>query len=200
MEVRKLVGWNIRRLRLDRGLTIEALAGEADVSPAYLGQLERGRENVGIVLLDRLSRALGAELSDLVAKPQPSEELTRTSPARRRPKKEPPEHGREPGHAIDAVRDLVLRDLKRAGLSTRPKKDGIPSILTEHDVLITMATIALEATAPRRWALLQLRNQGWLTEETAQAIDRLLASPSLGTDSHPRKRAATKASQARKVK
>lgn len=196
MEVRKLVGWNIRRLRLDRGLTIEALAGEADVSPAYLGQLERGRENVGVVLLDRLGRALGAELSDLVAAPKPGEEPTQASPTRRRPKKELPEHGREHRHSIEVVRDLVLRDLKRSGLSKRAKKDGIPSILTEHDVLITMATIALGSSPPKRWALVQLRNQGWLTPETAHAIDRLLVSPSLEADTHPRKRPATKVSRA----
>lgn len=192
MEVRKLVGWNIRRLRLDRGLTIEALAGEADVSPAYLGQLERGRENVGIILLDRLGRALGAELSDLVAAPKPSEESSRASPARRRSKKELPEQGREHRHAIDVVRNLLLRDLMRAGLSKRAKKDGIPSILTEHNVLMTMITMALEPSPAKRWALLQLRDQGWLSPETAQAIDRLPASPNLEAGSHPRRRPAIK--------
>ena len=38
MEVKQLVGWNIRRVRLERGLTIEALAHQAHVSAAWLGE------------------------------------------------------------------------------------------------------------------------------------------------------------------
>jgi transcriptional regulator with XRE-family HTH domain len=38
MEVRQLVGWNIRRVRQERGLTIEALAHQAHVSAAWLGE------------------------------------------------------------------------------------------------------------------------------------------------------------------
>lgn len=87
MEARKLVGWNIRRLRVDRGLTIEALADEADVSPAYLGQLERGQVNVGIVLLDRLRRALGVKLTDLVVEPAAGEKAPRPLPAGRQPRR-----------------------------------------------------------------------------------------------------------------
>jgi hypothetical protein len=38
MEVKQLVGWNIRRVRQERGLTIEALAHQAHVSAAWLGE------------------------------------------------------------------------------------------------------------------------------------------------------------------
>jgi DNA-binding XRE family transcriptional regulator len=37
MEVKQLVGWNIRRVRQERGLTFEALAQQAHVSAAWLG-------------------------------------------------------------------------------------------------------------------------------------------------------------------
>jgi transcriptional regulator with XRE-family HTH domain len=71
MEAKKLVGWNIRRLRVARGITIEHLAGEADIGASYLAQLERGEVNVGVVILDRLAKALAAKLPDLVVEPAP---------------------------------------------------------------------------------------------------------------------------------
>lgn len=38
MEVKQLVGWNIRRVRQERGLTIEGLAHQAHVSAAWLSE------------------------------------------------------------------------------------------------------------------------------------------------------------------
>jgi transcriptional regulator with XRE-family HTH domain len=69
MEAKKLVGWNIRRLRVARCLTIEELAAEADVAPAYLGQVERGAVNVGVVILGRVANTLGARLAELFVEP-----------------------------------------------------------------------------------------------------------------------------------
>jgi transcriptional regulator with XRE-family HTH domain len=40
MEAKKLVGWNLRRLRVAKNLTIEELAGRADVDSSYFGRLE----------------------------------------------------------------------------------------------------------------------------------------------------------------
>lgn len=65
------MGWNIRRLRVDRGVTIEALADDADVSSAYLAQLERGEVNAGIDLLARITSALSVTLAELVVLPAP---------------------------------------------------------------------------------------------------------------------------------
>lgn len=86
MEARKLVGWNIRRLRVERGLTIETLAGDADVSSAYLAQLERGEVNAGIDLLDRVAAALFAALADLVIVPPPGAKPPKPLPAGRKSK------------------------------------------------------------------------------------------------------------------
>lgn len=66
MEVKELVGWNIRQARQARELTIEALAEQADVTPAWLGELERGRQNVSVVVLDRLAKALSIEPWELL--------------------------------------------------------------------------------------------------------------------------------------
>lgn len=73
MEAKKLVGWNVRRLRAGKHITIEELAGRAEVDASYLARLERGEVNVGIVILDRIARAVSAKLSDLVVEPAPGE-------------------------------------------------------------------------------------------------------------------------------
>ena len=84
MKAQKLVGWNIRRLRVAQGMTIEDLAGEAAIGPSYLAQLERGEVNVGVVILDRLAKALAATLADFVIEPPPGAKPPKPLPAGRR--------------------------------------------------------------------------------------------------------------------
>jgi len=84
MEAKKLVGWNIRRLRVERRLTIEELAAEADVGPAYLGQVERGAVNVGIVILGRVANTLGVRLAELFVDPLPGSKPPKPLQAGRR--------------------------------------------------------------------------------------------------------------------
>jgi transcriptional regulator with XRE-family HTH domain len=73
MEGRKLVAWNLRRIRVSRELSQESLAVDAEVDRAYLGRLERGLENPTVGLLDRLAAALATEISDLFVRPRPNE-------------------------------------------------------------------------------------------------------------------------------
>lgn len=70
MNVRRLVGWNLRRLRVSKGLSQEALAADAEVDRAYVGRLERSLENPTIGLLERLSSALGTHISELFIRPK----------------------------------------------------------------------------------------------------------------------------------
>jgi Helix-turn-helix. len=86
MEAKKLVGWNVRRLRVGRGMTIESLAGEADIDASYLARLERGEVNVGVVILDRLGKALAAKLADLVVEPAAGAKPPKPLKAGRRPR------------------------------------------------------------------------------------------------------------------
>ncbi|MBU6484250.1 MAG: helix-turn-helix transcriptional regulator [Betaproteobacteria bacterium] len=60
------VGLRIRTLRERRGMTRKALARESDVSERYLGQLEAGEGNASILLLRRISSALGVPIADLL--------------------------------------------------------------------------------------------------------------------------------------
>lgn len=73
MNGRALVAWNLRRVRVARGLSQEKLAADAGVDRAYLGGLERETENPTVDLLDRLAAALSAPLSELFVVPSPGE-------------------------------------------------------------------------------------------------------------------------------
>jgi transcriptional regulator with XRE-family HTH domain len=58
LELQKIVGQNIRAHRRSKAWSIEKLAEHADVSPAYLGELERGRENVSVKTIEAIAKAL----------------------------------------------------------------------------------------------------------------------------------------------
>jgi len=87
MEARKLVGWNVRKLRVERGVTIENLAGGAEIGASYLAQLERGEVNVGVDILGRLAQALGAKLAELTVEPAAGSKPPKPLKAGRRPRK-----------------------------------------------------------------------------------------------------------------
>lgn len=67
MRGRDLVGFNIRRLRVDRSISQERLAFDSGVDRSYLGGLERGEENPTVDVLDKLAATLGVSLIDLFA-------------------------------------------------------------------------------------------------------------------------------------
>lgn len=58
------VGERIRELRQERALSQEQLAHIAEITPAYLGQVERGMKNVTVFVLEKICTALNISLSD----------------------------------------------------------------------------------------------------------------------------------------
>lgn len=66
MDMRKLVGRNVRRIRIEKGLTQEQLAERAGVSQFHISLLETGGRNPTVVSLWELSQALGVSHVDLV--------------------------------------------------------------------------------------------------------------------------------------
>jgi transcriptional regulator with XRE-family HTH domain len=73
MEMQAIVAQNIRRLRVARGLSQEALAVDAEIDRTYVSRLERGLENPTVAVLDRLAQALDASISDFFRQPSPDE-------------------------------------------------------------------------------------------------------------------------------
>ena len=73
MKGRALVAWNLRRLRVARGISQERLAADAAVDRAYFGGLERQEENPTVDLLDRVAEVLAVSVTELFRQPQPGE-------------------------------------------------------------------------------------------------------------------------------
>jgi transcriptional regulator with XRE-family HTH domain len=66
MDVRERVGLNLQRLRREKGLSQEELADLASIHQTYLSGVERGKRNPTITVLQRIAKALGVDIQDLV--------------------------------------------------------------------------------------------------------------------------------------
>ncbi|MGN6799700.1 MAG: helix-turn-helix domain-containing protein, partial [Gaiellaceae bacterium] len=65
VAVQSALGERLRAIRQLRRKTLKDVATGAGISESFLSQLERGRTNATIATLQRLSTALGIEVSDL---------------------------------------------------------------------------------------------------------------------------------------
>jgi transcriptional regulator with XRE-family HTH domain len=66
MDMRKLVGRNVRKFRQRKGLTQEQLAEQSGFSQQYISGLEQGRRNPTVVSVYELAQALGVKHLDLL--------------------------------------------------------------------------------------------------------------------------------------
>jgi transcriptional regulator with XRE-family HTH domain len=70
MDMRKLVGRNVRRLREKKRLTQEQFADLSGFSQQYISSLEQGRRNPTVITLYELALALGVSHVELVGRPK----------------------------------------------------------------------------------------------------------------------------------
>jgi len=70
MDGRALVAWNLRRIRVKRGLSQERLAYDAEVDRSYVGGLEREEENPTVDVLNRLAKTLGVAIGEFFKEPR----------------------------------------------------------------------------------------------------------------------------------
>src|SRR5947199_4756281 len=66
------LGQRVRTMRALRGMSRKVLAKVSGISERYIAQLESGKGNVSIVLLRRVSNAMGAHLEDLIPSNEPA--------------------------------------------------------------------------------------------------------------------------------
>jgi transcriptional regulator with XRE-family HTH domain len=58
MDLRVVIGRNIRRLREEQRLAQDELAHRAEIHTTYLSGVENGRRNITVLVLERIARAL----------------------------------------------------------------------------------------------------------------------------------------------
>lgn len=64
MDVTQVFARNIKRIRLAKGISQEALADIAGLHRTYVGAVERGERNITLINANRIAEALGVKLSD----------------------------------------------------------------------------------------------------------------------------------------
>ena len=66
LEILPRLGAAIRRVRVQKGLSQEALADAAQIDRSHMGRIERGERNVTILNLHKIAVALGVPMGRLV--------------------------------------------------------------------------------------------------------------------------------------
>jgi transcriptional regulator with XRE-family HTH domain len=65
-SLRQTFADNLRKVRIEKGLSQEALADLAGLHRTYIGSVERGERNISIDNIERLAKALGCRVTDLL--------------------------------------------------------------------------------------------------------------------------------------
>ena len=64
MNIKDKVGQRIRELRHELGISQEALANKAEVDRTYVTDVENGRRNISVELLEKIIAALEVSFQD----------------------------------------------------------------------------------------------------------------------------------------
>jgi transcriptional regulator with XRE-family HTH domain len=86
MDTRARIAWNLRHLRSSQKVTQENLAVDAQVDRTVISDLERGRHNASIDLMDRLANALSIDISAFFSEPSPAQVKPEPMKAGRKPR------------------------------------------------------------------------------------------------------------------
>ncbi|PPG38359.1 helix-turn-helix domain-containing protein [Pseudoclavibacter sp. RFBA6] len=65
-ELQRSVGKNIRRIRLARGISQEALGAVVGLHRTYIGSVERGERNITLQTLEGMAELLGVAAMELL--------------------------------------------------------------------------------------------------------------------------------------
>ena len=71
MKGRALFAWNLKRIRIERGISQERLAADAGVDRAYISELERKEGNATLDFLDKVAECLEVPLVEFFREPEP---------------------------------------------------------------------------------------------------------------------------------
>lgn len=66
MRMAETFGANVRKVRKERGMTLEALADEVGLAYSYVGEIERGRKNPTLDVVERIAVVLKVNTLELL--------------------------------------------------------------------------------------------------------------------------------------
>lgn len=81
MDARRQVGWNLRRIRVAKGMSQKRFALEAGIDRAYVGRVERGSENVTLDRIETIAKTRGVAVSELFREVEDGASLPKLLPA-----------------------------------------------------------------------------------------------------------------------
>lgn len=64
MNIKEKFGKNLKRLRLEKGISQESLALLANLDRIYIPSIEKGSRNVSITVVEKLAIALNVDVSE----------------------------------------------------------------------------------------------------------------------------------------
>jgi len=66
MDLEKILGDELRKIRVEKGLSQEALGFESDYHRTYISQIERGEKSASFRAIFKIANALDIKLSELI--------------------------------------------------------------------------------------------------------------------------------------
>lgn len=66
MDIKKIFGKNVKRLRIEKGWSQEKLALNADLDRTYIPSIEKGVRNVSITVIEKIANALEVKIIELL--------------------------------------------------------------------------------------------------------------------------------------
>lgn len=66
MDIRARLGVNVRRLRAEKGWSQEEYADRAGIHRTYVSDIERGRRNPTVTVVEKLAKPLGVRAGRLL--------------------------------------------------------------------------------------------------------------------------------------
>jgi transcriptional regulator with XRE-family HTH domain len=76
-DLQQIIGNNLRRIRIDSGLTREQLAEKVGVSTTFYANLECGNKMMSVITLRKLADVLGVSTDALLYEERPCENIDR---------------------------------------------------------------------------------------------------------------------------
>lgn len=180
------MGWNVRKHRVAREMTLEDVAVAARTNASYVAEVERGEANIGIELLDKLARALGLKSADLFIEPKPGEKPPAPLKAGRRAQR-PPAVRPAPQKLSDEGRHAILQRVPGSRITTpeevawmldnlgaAARKVGNPHVIQLVDEVTDdfLATLKKHAKPPRPKEQTPERERGGRQRRSAEGPTR----------------------------